>query len=311
MATASLEHRCSGQSACTPRRRHQPALIYWLLIFAFWFAASAPSAHAGETLIRATTFDQIFASRSSTLQIFDYSGRQPVFILDFPTLGEQGRTFNRIVALIEIMGLGARRVLDDDELAAFIRASGKTEYTFAYGNDFLVADLVIFFNLAEHRGIALNEEEKRLQAFLLDRGLMRERYGFLQAVRPNAVILSIPQEHQGDGEPSVDAAARRTILMHELAHAEYYSNPDYRRWCRRFWRELMNENQREAFRAFLARSGYDRENEELMINEAQAYLSFTPDTRAFSAKLLGLPEEEIEQLRQKFAAGAPSWPLRR
>ncbi|MFN6961178.1 MAG: hypothetical protein ACK4N6_02960, partial [Rhodocyclaceae bacterium] len=99
-------------------------------------------------------------------------------------------------------------MLDDHELAQFIRSVGKTELTFAYGNDFLVSELVIFFNLAEYGSITLTTEERALLAFLLEQGLIRERYGFLQAVRPNAVILSIPQENTGSTEPAVTALAR-------------------------------------------------------------------------------------------------------
>lgn len=283
----------------------------WRLFCATGFLAFAALARAETLPVSAGDYRQILDAQSPALQIFDYSGQQPVFILDFPTLAEQGRTFNRIVALVERIGLSRARVLDDAELAEFIRATGKTEYTFAYGNDFLVSELAVFFNLAEHNSVALNEDERRLRSLLFERGLIRERYGFLQAVRPNAVILSIPQQRQGGDEPPVDAGARRTILTHELAHAEYYTNPDYRAWCRKFWQETLTERQREKLRAFLARSGYDPSNEALMINEAQAYLSFTPDPRAFSAKLSGLTDKELEGLRQSFRAGAPAWPLAR
>ncbi|MCX7898313.1 MAG: hypothetical protein N2441_10635, partial [Rhodocyclaceae bacterium] len=263
-----------------------------------------------EPLIAAVAdFETILATKSERLWIHRYAGRQPIFIFDFPTLGQQGRMFNRVGALTERLWQGHARVLDDQELAAFIRSLGKTEYTFAYGNDFLVSELVVFFNLAEQRGVPLNEEERSLKAFLLEQGLMRERYGFLQAIYPNAVILSIPQEKPAGEEPSVNALARRTILMHELAHAEYYTNPDYRAWCRKFWFETLTEAQREKFRAFLAGAGYDRSNEDLMINEAQAYLSFTPDARAFSARSLGVTEYELMRLREAFRAGAPAWPL--
>lgn len=273
------------------------------------FCASV--AWAETSPVVAVDHQQILDARSPALQVFDYSGRQPVFIFDFPTLAEQGHTFNRMVALVERIGLARARVLNDAELAEFIRTTGKTEYTFAYGNDFLVSELVVFFNLAEHNNIALNEDEQRLRSFLFGQGLIRERYGFLQARQPNAVILSIPQEKRGGGEPPVDAAARRTILTHELSHAEYYTNPDYRAWCRKFWQETLTERQRQKLRAFLARSGYDPANEELMINEAQAYLSFTPDPRAFSAKRAGLTDKELENLRQTFRSGAPAWPLTR
>lgn len=283
-----------------------------LLATLLWLAVAATTASEPPDVIAATDFESVLATKSDRLLVHRYASRgQPIFIFDFPSLGQQGRMFNRVGALTERLWQGNARVLDDQELAAFIRSLGKTEYTFAYGNDFLVSELVVFFNLAEQRGVMLNEEETRLKAFLLEQGLMRERYGFLQAQYPNAVILSIPQERAGGGEPPVNALARRTILAHELAHAEYYANPEYRAWCRSFWFERMSERQREKFRAFLAASGYDRSNEELMLNEAQAYLSFTPDPRAFSALRVGMTEQEVERLREMFRAGAPAWPTGR
>jgi hypothetical protein len=65
----------------------------------------------------------------------------------------------------------------------------------------------------------------------------------------------------------------------------------------------MTDKQRAAFRKFLASNNYSPENEEMMINEGQAYLMYTPDPRAFSAKLVGLADSEVSQLRQKFRAG--------
>lgn len=269
---------------------------------------------AGETLERLpppqpARYEQILAAKSESIQVFAYPGRQPIFIIDFPTLATQGRMFNRIVALVERMGVGRARVLDDQELAQFIRSVGKTELTFAYGNDFLVSELVVFFNLAEYGAIGLSAEERALRAFLIEQGLIRERFGFLQATRPNAVILSIPQEKAGGLEPAVSALARQTILMHELSHAEFYTNPLYRAWCRTFWRDVLSERQRGALRAFLAKSGYDPDNEDLMINEAQAYLFYTPDPRAFNARMAGLAEREIEQMRAAFLKGFPDAPL--
>lgn len=258
---------------------------------------------------RPASFESILATKTDTLQIHSYPARQPVFVIDFPTLAAQGRMFNRIVALVERMGIGQSRVLDDQALAQFIRSTGKTELTFAYGNDFLVSELVIFFNLAEYGTIPLTAEERALRTFLLEQGLMRERLGFLQAVRPNAVLLSIPQEKTAGNEPPVSALARQTILMHEISHAEFYTNPLYRAWCRTYWREVLNERQRNALRTFLAKSGYDPSNEELMINEAQAYLLYTPDPRAFNAQMVGLSERDLAAMRAAFLKGFPDAPL--
>ena len=51
------------------------------------------------------------------------------------------------------------------------------------------------------------------------------------------------------------------------------------------------------------------DNEEMMINEAQAYLMYTPDKRAFNARMLGLREKEIESLRGQFLSGFPDAPM--
>lgn len=251
----------------------------------------------------------VLDATTQEVAVYALAGRQPIFIIDFPSLAEQGRMFNRIVALIERMGIGKARVLDDQELMQFIRSTGKTEYTFAYGNDLLVSELTIFFNLAEHGSIALNVEERALRQFLIDQGLIRERFGFLQAIHPNAVILSIPQEQSGrNNVPAVSRLARETILTHELAHAEYYANPLYRAWCWKFWREGMTEKQREKMRQFLAKHGYEPENEELMVNENQAYLFYTPDPRAFNPKQVGFSEKEYHELWLSFFGGFPSAP---
>lgn len=249
----------------------------------------------------------ILGNKTSGTMVFEYEGRPAITIIDFPTLAEQGRMFNRVVALIERIGAPRGRVMSNEELAQFIRSVGKTEATLAYGNDFLVAELVVFYNLADLGSIQINAEELALRQMLLDRRLMVMRNGFYQAVVPQAVILSVPQI-SASGGPAVSDLARRTILSHEISHAEYYTNPLYANFCRRFWRSVMAEGQRAAFRKFLSASSYDPNNEEMMINETQAYLMYTPDPRAFSPRMVGLDEKEISVLRKKFREGFPDAP---
>jgi len=255
-------------------------------------------------------YTTLLNNRNDKVSVFDYGGRSLILIIDFPTLAEQGSMFNRVVALIERIGAPRERVLNNDELAQFIRSVGKTGATLAYGNDFLVAELVVFFNLADMGGIQLTVQEVALRQLLIDRRLMALRNGFYQAVTPQAVVLSLPQENTGGpGNPPVSALARRTILMHEISHAEYYTNPLYANYCRQFWRNVLTENQRTAFRGFLSRSSYNPDHEEMMINETQAYLLYTPDARAFNAKLIGLKDKEVEDLRARFWGGFPDAPL--
>lgn len=259
----------------------------------------------------AASYDEILAQpKNSGVAVFEYEGRPAITIIDFPTLAEQGRMFNRVVALIERVGAPRERVLGNDELANFIRAVGKTDTTFAWGNDFLIGELVVFFNLADLGNVPLNAEELALRDYLIERSFIVLRTGFYQARRSRAVILSIPRESSGgQGEPPVSSLARRTILTHEISHAEYYTNPLYAAYCRRFWNGVMTEQQRAAFRRFLAQESYNPDNEEMMINEMQAYLMYTPDPRAFNPRLVGLTEQEIETLRRRFLEGFPGAPL--
>ncbi|MEI7614157.1 MAG: hypothetical protein WCK63_14755 [Betaproteobacteria bacterium] len=255
-------------------------------------------------------YSTVLNNQSERVSLFEYGGRSLILIVDFPDLVEQGKMFNRVVALIERIGAPRSRVMNNDELAQFIRSVGKSESTFAYGNDFLVSELVVFFNLADMGGIQLNAQEIALRRKLIDYRLIVERTGFYQAIKPQAVILSIPQETTGrSGGPQVSALARKTILMHEISHAEYYTNRLYANYCRHFWRNVMTESQRTAFRSFLSRSSYNPDNEEMMVNETQAYLLYTPDPRAFNARLVGLKDKELENLRTQFFSGFPEAPL--
>jgi hypothetical protein len=273
-------------------------------------AGADEEAHYALPARQTADFSTILNNQNSKVSVFEYGRRALILVIDFPNLPEQGRMFNRVVALIERMGAPRSRVMNNQELAQFIRSVGKSEATFAYGNDFLVSELVVFFNLADMGGIQLNAEEIALRRQLLDYRLMVERTGFYQAVKPQAVILSIPQETAANTSgPQVTALARKTILMHEISHAEYYTNPLYANYCRQFWKNVMSEEQRSAFRKFLSTSSYNPDNEEMMVNETQAYLLYTPDQRAFNARLVGLKEKEIESLRSRFFDNFPEAPL--
>lgn len=285
-------------------------LIFFFSTIALPTVASDSSQEYALPAGQAADYNTILNHRSESVSLFEYGDRSLTLIIDFPDLVEQGKMFNRVVALIERIGAPRSRVMNNEELAQFIRSVGKNESTFAYGNDFLISELVVFFNLADMGNIQLNAQEIALRKKLIDYRLMAERTGFYQALKPQAVILSIPQETAGrSGGPQVSALARKTILMHEISHAEYYTNRLYANYCRHFWRNIMTEEQRTAFRKFLSSSSYNPDNEEMMVNETQAYLLYTPDPRAFNARLVGLREKEVESLRTRFFNGFPEAPL--
>ena len=106
-------------------------------------------------------------------------------------------------------------------------------------------------------------------------------------------------------EERVDEAMRRAILQHEIGHGHFFTNERFAEHATRVWRETFTEQERAAFRAFLAREGYDPAIEEVMINEAMAYLIFTPDPRFFSPAHAGLTDARADALRAALREGAP------
>ncbi len=277
-------------------------------------SAIALLVHAAPPQPISGNFSQIVSSRTGQLAVWRYADNPKIYVFDFAGLAHQGRSFNRITQFTEQQSSEPYpRVLTAEEMATRLAAAKRSESDFAFGHDVMVHELVTFFNFAQRDKVPLNPDETAVRDFLVAQGMMRDWRGFWQAVEPNNVILSIPQtQEKGVGEPQINPMARYAILLHEMAHGEYYTNPYYTQYCRRFWQESLSEAQREAFKAFLGKYGYATGFEEMMINEMQAYLMFTPDPSSFSARKLGVSQQELEAMRDAFRKGKPptSLPLR-
>jgi len=240
-----------------------------------------------ETLAAAAGEAEIAAHRAAGLTLFRLAANPRVLVLDFPDLAAQGRMLNRAAAFIEKVGGSRTHVLDDAALAAAIRADGATPETYYYGHDYRAADLARFLAAADRDTIALNADEERLRRLLRDIGWL--------APGTIGAVIAVP-----GSEPGLDAAARASILRHEVAHGMYFTDPAYAAHVRAVWARL-SEADRALLRGFLARDGYDAANEDLMMNESQAYLLHTPDPRHFTAGRLGTTPEHLAELRAAFA----------
>lgn len=265
----------------------------------------APVAWGLEVVV--SDVQKINDSRTTDLVIWQRADNPDVFIFDFPNLTAQGRSFNRVMQQKEQQGVEAYpRVLNNLELAKHIAAVQRTSADFAFGHDILVSEFVQFFNLADRDKIELNPEEITLRDFLITQGLMKVWRGIFQSLKPSVVILSIPQvQDKRENEPKISAKSRFAILSHEMAHAEYFTNAAYAAYCRRFWSDTLTNEQRALFSKFLTNYNYRALSDELVINEMQAYLIFTPDEASFSAKKLGVKDEELETMRNDFKKGRP------
>lgn len=229
-----------------------------------------------------------------------------VVVIQFPSLLAQGQALNRAAALLE-KGQGSRDlVLHDAQLRALETASGDNMASFFLGHDYRAEGLARFFSLAQAQGVALNGGEQRLLDLLLQVGLITARpgasAGYVGAAVGALVSFSAPQVDDPHTPPdeSMDATRRASVLHHELSHGRFFADAAYREHCWRFWRERLTEPEREGWRRYLDGIGYDRSNEELMVNEAQALLMHTPDTRDFDAASLGIAPLQLAAQAARF-----------
>ena len=240
------------------------------------------------------SFHARLAAHSAALEVFRFAPAPRVLVLSFPRLRAQGRMLNRLGAFVEKVGLPHARVIAETELGSALQRANDTEETFYYGHDYRAADLARFFAAAARDGTDLRPEEAFLRTLLDQQGLLA----------PTAIgaVISIPPL---SAAPPIDAAARATILHHELSHGLYFTDPGYAAYARAFWDTVLTESQRAGFRRFLAGQDYDTDNEDLMINETQAYLMHTADPRYFRPDLAGLTPAEAASLRRTFWLGMP------
>ena len=67
-----------------------------------------------------------------------------------------------------------------------------------------------------------------------------------------AAIITLPSESD-----RFDAPARRAVLDHEIAHGRFFTDPAFAAHVLQAWRDTFTEADRNAFRRFLAREGYE------------------------------------------------------
>ncbi|MEO8279916.1 MAG: hypothetical protein ABI564_09510 [Ideonella sp.] len=265
---------------------------------------AVPNAPALET----QSYQSLLSKRSDDWRLTRLAENPKILVIEFPTLAAQGRALNRLAALIEKNKGPRDRVLSDEGLAKFIQQLGDTPETFYFGHDYTAEAVARFFTMAVSQQMLLNADELRLGNELLAAGLLKEESDKLIANPDRQAVVSFTAVQADDpltkGDETVDERRREAILRHELSHGEFFTNAAYRQHCWNFWQQL-SDNHRKLFTKFLTAQGYDPGNEELMVNETQAYLMHTPDPRAFSAEQLGVSPDQLTKLRAQFNQGLP------
>ena len=243
--------------------------------------------------------DHVPAEAAPDPTVFRFKPNPRVLVLDFASLRDQGHMLNRTAALVEKTGLPRDRLLNDTELDSAIRGGGDTAETYYYGHDYSGAALTRFFALADRDSVHLSVEEETLHRLLRQEDLFA----------PNAqeALISIPQV---GADPHVTRVARATILHHELSHGEYFTNPAYTAFVHRFWTVTLTSAERDRIRRHLRTLGYDAGLEDVMENEAQAYLMFTDSPEFFTPEMIGMGKSRLAELRNGFYRTMPAGWLR-
>jgi hypothetical protein len=273
-------------------------------------ASLAPilSAEQNAAGIQVQNYRELLENHSDDWRLTRLAENPKILVIEFPTLAAQGRALNRLATLIEKNKGPRDRVLSDEDLARFIKQGGDTPETFYFGHDYLAEAVARFFTMAVSQQMLLNADEIRFKKELLAASLLREESDKLIANPDRQAVVSFTAVQVDDpntkGDETVDAQRREAILRHELSHGEFFTNATYRKHCWTFWQQL-SDSHRSLLIKFLTAQGYDPQNEDLMVNETQAYLMHTPDSRAFSAEQLGISVEQLNQLQARFKIGLP------
>jgi len=261
--------------------------------------ATAETAHPDFHIETATEQDMLdhVDGDGHDIAVFRLKANPRILVLDFRSLLDQGRMLNRTAALVEKTDLPRDRVLTDAELDAAVHASGDSVETYYYGHDYSAQSLVRFFALADQESIQLTQQEQELRQLLRQNGWFEPN--------PDAGLITLPQI---GADEHVTARARATILHHELSHGEYFTDPAYASFVHRFWLQTLTEAERQRIRAHLHSLGYDPAQDDLMENEAQAYLMFTDDPEFFKPEMVGMTKARLSELRVGFwRAMPPGW----
>jgi hypothetical protein len=313
--------RAKARDVIPPRRprsgwRRAAALA---LVAAAAFAVATPLAAAAAEAAKAqppsaSLVELLQWPPSARLRWSRFKAEPAIVVIEYPTLREQGLAMNRLAAMFEKRAGHRDRVLTEAELDELMRRSGDSIATFYQGHDYPAAKAARFFSQAEAQGVALNAQEMQLRSLLIEAAVMkRGATGGFQAEGQQAIIsftgVQTDAPSVASGE-QIDGVRREAILRHELSHGEFFVNPAYRAHCMKFWRQVLNKPERKMFSAYLKSLDYNPADEELMANETQAFLMHTPDSRAFSARSLGLGEPALTELRIRFRAGEPPHGLR-
>jgi len=207
-----------------------------------------------------------------------------ILVMDF-TSAENMNMLNRIALFTERAGTRGE-VLNKSRLI------DKQNFMYA-GHNYSGQMLVDFFNEATEGNINLSGEERRLVRRLAMSGKISEKDGKYTLLQ-NFALISFARNASDymwgvRDHGYVDSHIARTAFLHELSHAEYFTNPEYRNMVRKSF-ENLSPGEQEIVKAFLEIHGYDITDEDVLLTEYAAYLT---DGKTFAENLANMYNSTI------------------
>jgi hypothetical protein len=135
----------------------------------------------------------------------------------------------------------------------------------AGGHDLRGIDFINYWNLVDsldHRTLLIKRTLPYFQDLQIE-NKVREILEPILVKNPDMTIVAFALSQYNVG-----------IVSHELSHAQFFNLPEYRQAVRTYWMQ-MSEEDKSIVRKALSQSvvGYDASDEELMMNEFQAYMN--------------------------------------
>jgi hypothetical protein len=209
---------------------------------------------------------------TSSVSLYRWDADARVFLLHFASAAAQRDAMGRASMFLE--DLDSRGTLVDRVPSG--QRGGVANYS---GHNMRVGDLCRFLNLAKRTGEGLHDAERRLVARLLTADAIRTDKESGEYV---SGFGGVPASKFGSGKGgglviaavagSSDAGETRDAVLHEAMHMVFYGDEKFARSCQTFWEDQVDAFEKRAWMDFLKDLRYDVKDDELVVNELQAYM---------------------------------------
>ena len=200
--------------------------------------------------------------RDSRYEIFSWDVFPEILIFDFSTYAIQDRMLKRLAFFVEKAGFRGR-LAPDAEIAPLHGWNA---------HDYRAEDLAEFFELARRSNFPLLQEERELEALLLNAGIIR-RNSSSGIISGRGAIISVSRESD-----RTDRSLRPRFMAHEGFHGLFFIDEEFRNFSRRRW-EIFPAAAKRFLLSFFEFQAYDIKDEYLLVNEFMAHVLQLPVSR--------------------------------